>query len=68
MRKGLPTVIVVTKQFDKLARAILRSNKVADSIIILLAGNPEFISEAQLRKLAVGVRDGTVNGLIGTSV
>lgn len=52
MKRGLPAVVVYTEQFSQLAKAIMRAQNVPDSIGILIKGNPEFISDAALMKVA----------------
>jgi hypothetical protein len=52
VRKGLPTVIVVSEQFERLSKHIMKSRNVPDRIAILVRGNPEFISDEKLELLA----------------
>jgi len=44
----MPAVVVATEQFDKLAKVIMRSQKVPESIAIMVNGNPEYISAEEL--------------------
>ena len=44
----MPAVVVATEQFEKLAKVIMRSQKVPESIAIMVKGNPEFISVEKL--------------------
>jgi len=44
VKKGMPAVVVASEQFEKLAKVIMRSQNVPESIAIMVAGNPEFIS------------------------
>ena len=44
----MPAVVVATEQFEKLAKVIMRSQNVPESICIMVKGNPEFISVEQL--------------------
>lgn len=43
MKKSKPAVVVVTEQFDKLSRIIMKSQNVPESIAIMVKGNPEYI-------------------------
>ena len=44
----MPAVVVATEQFEKLAKVIMRSQKVPESIAIMVKGNPEYISVEKL--------------------
>mgnify|MGYP003349648857 FL=1 len=44
----MPAVVVATEQFEKLAKVIMRSQNVPESICIMVKGNPEFISVEKL--------------------
>jgi hypothetical protein len=44
----MPAVVVATEQFEKLAQVIMRSQKVPESIAIMVKGNPEYISVEKL--------------------
>jgi len=44
----MPAVVVATEQFEKLAKVIMRSQKVPESIAIMVEGNPEYISVEKL--------------------
>jgi len=44
----MPAVVVATEQFEKLAKVIMRSQKVSESIAIMVKANPEFISVEKL--------------------
>jgi hypothetical protein len=44
----MPAVVVTTEQFEKLAKVIMRSEKVPESIAIMVKGNPEYISVEKL--------------------
>jgi hypothetical protein len=48
VKRGMPAVVVATEQFEKLARVIMRSQNVPESICIMVKGNPEFISTEKL--------------------
>ena len=48
----MPAVGVSSQQFIKLARTVLRSQKVPDTIAIEIAGNPEFVTEQELMRIA----------------
>ena len=49
---GLPAVVVVTEQFEMLARVIMQSQKVPTTVMILVSGNPEFASDEILNGMA----------------
>ena len=53
----MPAVVVATEQFEKLARVIMRSQKVPDSIAIMVKGNPEYITQQELRNVCDQVVD-----------
>jgi hypothetical protein len=44
----MPAVVIATEQFEKLAKVIMRSQKVPESIAIMVRGNPEYISVEKL--------------------
>ena len=53
----MPAVVVATEQFEKLAKVIMRSQNVPESICIMVKGNPEFISYEQLAGICDQVVD-----------
>ena len=44
----MPAVVVATEQFEKLAKVIMRSQSVPESIAVMVKGNPEYISYEKL--------------------
>ena len=52
MKRGLPTVVVTTERFNAVAKATLRSQRVPESIVIEIKGNPEFISDEELAEVS----------------
>ena len=52
MKRGLPTVVVTTERFNAVAKATLRSQRVPESIVIEIKGNPEFVSDEELAELS----------------
>jgi hypothetical protein len=56
-------VIVVSEQFEKLAKTVMKSRNVPDRIGILVPGNPEFISDPELDLLAQHVLAETLQRL-----
>ncbi len=42
--------MVVTEQFEKLSKIIMKSQKVPESIAIMVSGNPEYISADALKE------------------
>ena len=59
----MPAVVVATEQFEKLAKVIMRSQNVPESICIMVQGNPEFISAEKLEGICDQVVDEVVNRL-----
>ena len=53
----MPAVVVATEQFEKLAKVIMRSQKVPESIAVMVKGNPEFISVEKLELVCDQVAD-----------
>ncbi len=49
---GLPAVVIVTEQFEILARVIMQSQKVPTTVMVLVSGNPEFASNETLNGIA----------------
>jgi hypothetical protein len=52
IRRGRPAVQLVTEQFIALASAVMRSNQLAESTIVMVPGNPEYVSKEELMRLA----------------
>ena len=65
IKLGVPAVGVASQQFIKLARTVLRSQKVPETVAIEIAGNPEFVSEEELRRIADEVTAKAVRRLTG---
>ena len=65
VRKGLPAVVVVTEQFERLAGVIMQSQNVPAGIAILVEGNPEFVSEEALAAIAERVLEEAARRLTG---
>ena len=53
----MPAVVVATEQFEKLAKVIMRSQNVPESIAIMVKGNPEFISVEKLEQVCEEVTE-----------
>lgn len=47
-----PAIEVITEQFDALARSIVRANKLPESTLVMIPGNPEFVTKEELTVLA----------------
>ena len=47
----MPAVVVATEQFEKLAKVIMRSQNVPESIAIMVNGNPEYIAQDELNRV-----------------
>ena len=45
-------MVVATDQFVKLAKVIMRSQQVPESIAIMIKGNPEYVSDEELAAIA----------------
>ena len=52
IKLGVPAVGVASEQFIKLARTVLRSQKVPEEAVIEVKGNPEFVSDEELAHIA----------------
>jgi len=63
VKRGLPAVVVNTEQFTKLAKAVMRSQKVPESIAVEIKGNPEFVSAEDLQRIADDVIEKVVDRL-----
>ena len=60
---GLPAVVIATEQFEKLAKVIMKSQNVPESVAIHIKGNPEFISDDELMAVADTVMEEAVDRL-----
>jgi hypothetical protein len=52
MQRRLPAVVLASEQFAGLAERIIGSNSISASPLVVIAGNPEYVNEAALMKLA----------------
>lgn len=52
IRRGRPAVILASDQFAGLARQIVRSNQVPASVLVVIPGNPEYVTGEKLTALA----------------
>jgi len=59
----MPAVVIATGQFEKLARVIMRSQRVPESIAVTIAPNPEFVAPAELDRIADDVVEQTIQRL-----
>ncbi len=50
MKRHLPTVVITTERFDAVAKVTLRSQRVPESIVVEIKGNPEFVSDEELAR------------------
>lgn len=63
----MPAVVVVTEQFEQLARVVMKSRDVQGSAAVLIKGrNPELLSEDELAQVADDVLREVVMRLTGT--
>ena len=60
---GLPAVVIATEQFEKLARVIMKSQHVPETVMILIQGNPEFISDDELNRVSDRVLEEAIRKL-----
>lgn len=60
---GLPAVVIATEQFEKLAKVIMKSQNIPESVAIHIKGNPEFISDEELMAVADKVMEEAVDRL-----
>ena len=58
---------MVTEQFEKLAKVILKSQNVLETIMVLVKGNPENVSDEELVQIADGVLEAAVTRLTGAA-
>ena len=56
-------MILVTEQFEQLARAVMRSRDVPDSAAVIISGNPESVQDDALVPIAAGVLRESVSRL-----
>ena len=55
MKLGIPAVVVNTEQFNRLAKSVMSSQRVPETIAIEIKGNPEWVSAEALEAIAVDV-------------
>ena len=63
MRQGLPAVVIVTEQFEGLAKVVLKSQQVPDCVAVLVRGNPEMFSDDEIADISRQVLADIVSGL-----
>ncbi len=56
-------MVVVTEQFEKLSRVIMKSQNVPASIAIMVKGNPEYISREALEVMSEKVLQEVIDRL-----
>ena len=61
----MPAVCIVTEQFEQLAKTIMRSRNVPESVAVLIKGQPEAVSDAELETIADGVLNDIVARFTG---
>lgn len=64
----MPAVGVASEQFIKLARTVLRSQKVPEELAIEVKGNPEFVDDAELVRIADAIAASAVERFRGLTV
>ena len=55
IRRGVPAVVIATGQFVDLAKVMMRSRRVPETIAVVIAGNPEFLDEPAFDPLAAQI-------------
>ncbi|MBK8739147.1 MAG: hypothetical protein IPM02_06155 [Betaproteobacteria bacterium] len=55
MKLGIPAVVVNTEQFNRLAKSVMSSQRVPETIAIEIMGNPEWVSAEALEAIAADV-------------
>ena len=63
MRKSKPAVVVVTEQFEKLSKIIMKSQNVPESIAIMVKGNPEYVKPEVLAAICERVAEEVIERL-----
>ncbi len=63
IRRGRPAVILASEQFAALARQIVRSNQVLESAMVVIPGNPEYVTGEKLTALADRALESSVKQL-----
>ncbi len=61
----MPAVVLVTEQFEQLAKAVMRSRDVPESAAVIIRGNPESIADDALAPVAAHVLTQSVARLTG---
>ena len=56
-------MVIATEQFEKLAKVIMKSQIVPESIMVMIKGNPEFVADDELSKIADRVLNEAVEKL-----
>ena len=65
IRRGVPAVVIATGQFVGLAKVMMRSRRVPETIAVVIAGNPEFLDETAFDPLAAQVLADMLQRLAG---
>jgi hypothetical protein len=63
VRKSKPAVVVVTEQFEKLSKIIMKSQNVPESIAIMVKGNPEYVKPEVLAAICERVAEEVIERL-----
>jgi hypothetical protein len=63
VKQQLPTVVITTERFDTVAKVTLRSQRVPESIVVEIKGNPEFVSDQELERQSQEMVDTLVTRL-----
>jgi hypothetical protein len=58
-------VILITGQFEQLAKAVMRSRNVPDRAAVIIPGNPESVGDDALVSIAEYVLEQSVSRLTG---
>jgi hypothetical protein len=63
VKRGIPAVVVITERFHAVAMATLRSQRMPESIVVEIKGNPEFVTDEELVNVSRKVTDEVVERL-----
>ena len=56
-------MVITTERFDTVAKVTLRSQRVPESIVVEIKGNPEFVSDQELERQSQEMVDTLVTRL-----
>lgn len=68
LRRGLPSVVLVTERFTALARATMLGNGVSNAPMVVIPGNPEWLAADEVRTAASHVAEEIARALTRSAV